>query len=84
MNATNVVPLKRGYKGIRDGEAAMTIIRNEIYGKDPVTLAAKVGVSESCIYAIRAGRTKWPRPTTFFQLLYVLDLEMIIRSRQDG
>lgn len=78
----NVVPIKtRAYAGVRDAEAAMDIIRDRLYGKDLSTLCKRVGVSQSCLYSIRAGRTKWPRHGTFFALLDVLDLEMIIRPR---
>lgn len=80
---TNVVKLQPRYKGVNNAEDAMTVIRNAIYEHgDPELLANRVGVSASCIFAIRAGRTKWPRPHTFFGLLSALDLEMIIRRRE--
>ncbi len=77
-----VVSLKRRYEGIRDAEAAMTVIRNAMYGHDAELLAKRIGRSLSCVHAIRSGRTKWPHHYTFFALLVVLDLEMIIRPRQ--
>ena len=71
------------YKGIKNAEDAMTVIRTAIYNHgDPEQLANYIGVSKSCIFAIRAGRTKWPRQTTFFALLNALDLEMVLRPRQ--
>ena len=80
---TNVVKIKtkREYAGVRDAEEAMQVVRNAMYPYDVVELARRVDVSKSCIWAIRSGRTKWPRPATFFMLLHVLDLEMIIRPR---
>lgn len=81
MAQNNVVPMTRTYRGIKDAEAAMNVIRHAMYPHDPEDLARKCAVSKSCIYAIRSGRTKWPRHSTFFQLLYVLDLQMIIAPR---
>lgn len=86
MSQTNVVqmvPTPRVYHGIKDAEAAMTVIRNAVDGfNDDYLLARRIGVSQSCIYYIRTGRTKWPRHGTFFALLAVLDLELVIRARQ--
>jgi hypothetical protein len=84
MTSTNVVKMvPRSYAGIKDAEAAMTVIRNAMYGHDVQMMAIRCGVSASCIFAIRSGRTKWPRSTTFFSLLYYLDLEMIIQPRSN-
>lgn len=69
------------YSGIHDAEDAMAVIRDAMYGKDIDIIARRVGVSVSCIRRIRSGTTKWPRPATFFTLLVILDLEMIIRPR---
>lgn len=80
----NVIKMPSRYRGIKNAEDAMTVIRNAIYEHgDAELLANRIGVSVSCIFAIRAGRTKWPRSHTFFGLLAVLDLEMIIRRRED-
>lgn len=79
---SNVVAIpRRHYDGVRDADEAMSVVRSHMYGHDPELLAKRVGVSKSCIWAIRSGRTKWPRSGTFFALLIVLDLEMVIRPR---
>lgn len=58
-----------------EGECLMTM-RLEMYKRDTYALAEAVGVSVACIYAIQSGRTKWPRPKTFFGLLNELGLEI--------
>lgn len=65
-------------KKLIDADAAMHVLRMEMYKHEYKTLAEKVGVSTSCIMAIRSGRTKWPRPHTFFGLLRELELEMYL------
>lgn len=86
--STNVISIphkpSRSY-GVRDAEEAMIVVRNAIYEHgDPELLANRIGVSVSCIFAIRSGRTKWPRSHTFFGLLSALDLEMSLRQRTTG
>lgn len=81
MSQSNVVKMERRYHGVHDAEAAMTVVRNAMEPHDVKWIAMKCAVSTGCIYAIKNGKTKWPRATTFFQLLYVLDLEMVIRPR---
>lgn len=85
MLGQNVVPITRTeprrYKGITSAEGAMDVVRRHMYGHDHKELASRCGVSVSCIFAIRSGRTKWPRATTFFMLLYVLDLELLVQPR---
>ena len=78
---TNVVKLPLAYKGIRNAEAVMNIIRTEIYASDIELLAVRVGVSKSCLFSIRSGRTKWPRHATFFALIDALDLELYLKHR---
>ena len=56
----------------------MNRIRLRMHWYDSAELAESVGVSKSCIYAIKSGRTKWPRGTTFFELCRALDLEVHI------
>lgn len=66
------------FKKLTNADAAMNVLRLEMYKHDYKALAEKVGVSKGCIMAIRSGRTKWPRPNTFFGLLRELDLEMYL------
>jgi hypothetical protein len=80
MSQANVTQLHT-YRGIRDAEAAMTIVRTAMHSFHYAELAESVNVSVSCILAVRSGRTKWPRSHTFFGLLRVLNLEMQIKQR---
>lgn len=68
-------------KRLDNEDAAMNVLRLAMYAYDTSDLSKKVGVSQSCIYAIQSGRTKWPRPNTFFGLLRTLDLEMHLIPR---
>lgn len=61
---------------IKNAESAMNTLRTEMYGHDIEHMAAVVDVSVACLYSIRSGRTKWPRPKTFFGLINYLNLEM--------
>lgn len=61
-------------------EDAMNILRLRMYSWDAKELAEATGVSLGCIYAIRSGTTKWPRPSTLFPLLQILGLEMYLRD----
>lgn len=67
--------------GLRDADAVMNVLRREMYEWGYKELAKEVGVSPACIMAIRSGRTKWPRPKTFFGLLEALDLELLVKKR---
>lgn len=95
MQKTNVVPLTKKEvmavrpkyaKKLNNEDEALMVLRHAMYATDTETLAKKVGVSQSCIYAIQSGRTKWPRPKTFFGLLRTLDLEMhlVPRGQNEG
>jgi hypothetical protein len=81
MTAANVIRMRMRSVGITNAEDAMTLIRDRLYGQDLELLSVRVGVSVSCLYAIRGGRTKWPRHATFFSLIDVLGLELILRSK---
>ena len=84
----NVVPLKRGpqpysyQKRLPDADAAMSVLRKEMQKHHAANLADRVGVSDSCIYAIQSGRTKWPRPATFFNLIEELQLDLYLVPRK--
>lgn len=47
-------------------------LRKDLYGVDVEMIANRVGLSKSAIYAIRSGRTKWPRETTMLTLAHIL------------
>lgn len=59
----------------------MNVLRMKMHEWHHEELSKRVGVSVSCIMAIRSGRTKWPRPATFFGLLDALDLEMVLGDK---
>lgn len=58
------------------GESAMFQLRMRMHEWAPKDLADQCGVGISCIYAIRSGRTKWPRDRTLFALIDALDFEL--------
>ena len=84
----DVVPLKRGpqpysyQKRLANADAVMNTLRMAMYGMHYKDLAEKVGVSYACIMAIRSGRTAWPRPKTFFNLIDVLELDLYLVPRK--
>lgn len=51
-------------------------IRADLYAMDLEILANKIGVSKSCLYSIRSGRTKWPRDTTLLTLIEIMNYEL--------
>lgn len=65
-----------------NAEEVMVVLRDQLYSYDLKLLAVRVGVSVRCLQAIRSGRTRWPRPTTFFSLIDVLGFELILRRKQ--
>ena len=70
---------------IQTREDMMLIIQREIeHHGEPKLLAIRVGVSASCIYAIKNGKTKWPRYTTFASLMDVLPIRLELRSYRDA
>lgn len=73
--------LKPNYtKKFNSADAVMSTIRWEMYDHDIKDMAAYIGVSPSCIYAIRRGKTLWPRPKAFFGLIEYLNLELTVRK----
>ena len=73
---TRVVEFKRGPTTYQIDSAVMFDIRMRMHDWHPSDLAEEMGVSVGCVYAIRSGRTKWPRGHTFFALLKALDIEL--------
>lgn len=61
---------------IKDRAALMDVLRRDLYNQDLETLSIRIGVSASCLYSIRSGRTKWPRHTTLLTLIHVLGYEL--------
>lgn len=61
---------------VDDREALMNAIRDELYQRDLELVANRIGVHKSTLFAIRSGRTKWPRHTTMLMLIHVLGFEL--------
>lgn len=61
---------------VTDRGALMEVLRRDLYSWDLVALANRVGVSKSALYAIRSGRTRWPRQETLLTLVHVLGYEL--------
>lgn len=58
----------------------MSDVRSALYEySDMVMLANRTGLSEGTLYAIRSGRTQWPRWTTLQRLLTPLGLEITLK-----
>lgn len=66
-------------------EQVMDMLRGKIYASehDYRVIARRCGVSESTIYAIRRGATRWPRPATFFALIEFFDLQLVLAEREE-
>lgn len=81
---SNVVKLMRWQQQdpVSCSDDAMNVIRLEMYKHDLAGLADIIGVTESCLYSIRSGRTIWPRPKTFFGLVNALGLRMYLVKEQ--
>jgi transcriptional regulator with XRE-family HTH domain len=69
---------------ITSGEQIMDAVRDELDGEPVATLAVRTGLSKSTIYAIRRGKTRWPRDYTLFALTYDLGLEVrVVKTRRN-
>ncbi len=66
-------------------EQVMDMLRSKIYASehDYRVIARRCGVSESTIYTIRRGVTRWPRPATFFALIEFFDLQLVLAEREE-
>lgn len=67
---------------ITSGSQMMEAVRAALDGEPVYTLAKRIGVSNSAIYAIRRGKTKWPRDYTLFALTLDLGLEVTVTRRK--
>lgn len=61
---------------VSNSEALMSAIRDDLALRDLKMIANRVGVHVSTLYAIRSGRTKWPRHTTMLILIDTLGFEL--------
>jgi transcriptional regulator with XRE-family HTH domain len=63
---------------VNDARSVMNIIRMDVYKHHPSAIAKAIGVSTGTIYAIRSGRTKWPRHETIFALAKYLGYRFVL------
>lgn len=55
----------------------MDALRDALYQHDDIErLSNRIGVHKSTLWAIRSGRTKWPRHTTMLTLIHALGFEL--------
>lgn len=66
---------------ITSGAAMMTVVRDAMHTEDVRTMARQTQLSKSALYAIRRGKTKWPRDYTLFAITTILGVEVIVRRR---
>ena len=57
-------------------EQAMVIVKLKMHNFNIREMAEDLDLSTSALYAMRSGRTKWPRGANLFKVLRYLDLEM--------
>ena len=62
---------------MKDG-ISLELLREELNKVILQDLADSLDLSYGCLYAIREGRTKWPRKKTLDVLLPALDLKMVL------
>lgn len=69
-------------KTIISADSLTVELRREMYAHDVDWLAAQAGVRTSTIYAIRSGRTKWPRGTTLFPILRAMGYTLVLKKER--
>lgn len=62
----------------------MNTLRLKMYDYDIKDIAEEIEVTIQCAYNVRNGKTKWPRPKTFFALLEFLGVEMHLYEVSSG
>lgn len=78
---TNVQPLIHRAALSHSRKEIMDVVRDELYASgDLKPIAEGLGLSVGTLYAIRSGRTQWPRHTTLFSLLPALGLGLYVRK----
>lgn len=81
-HARSIAPVPYYSKDVRCAEDAMQALRMRMHTVHPEDLATAIGVTASTIRAIRSGRTKWPRPATFFGLVNYLGMMIVLTERR--
>jgi transcriptional regulator with XRE-family HTH domain len=67
---------------IANGEEIMSMVRDALHNVRIYELSKRVGLSQSTIYAIRRGKTRWPRDYTLFAITYDLGMEIVVKKRK--
>lgn len=67
-----------------DAEAVMALLVKLLHGSEIPTIANRTGLSQSGLYRIRSGKTKWARDTTLFCLIHYFGLRMMIVPSNPG
>lgn len=78
--SAKILPLPEQARSFDTAEALTVRLRREMYHYDPKDLAEAAGVTVGTIYAIRSGRTKWPRGTTLFPILRAMGYVLVLRK----
>jgi hypothetical protein len=83
MSVTQLKTYRKGTaRKVTVAPEAMNLLRTRLYEHHPSDVAEDTGLCMGTIYAIRSGRTIWPRPGTFFALLEYLGLELWITDKR--
>jgi DNA-binding phage protein len=76
---SNVINFKSQTKN-QTAHEFMSLVRDALYEYgDMKRLSNHTDISVNCLYAIRSGRTKWPRWTTLQLMMKPLGLELTLR-----
>lgn len=67
---------------VASGADMMAVVRDALHGEDVYRLSKRIGVSTSAIYAIRRGKTRWPRDYTLFAINLDLGIEIFARRKK--
>lgn len=67
---------------VNSGHELMDVVRDAMTTENVRDMARLTQVSTSALYAIRRGKTKWPRDYTLFALGVILDLEITVTRRR--
>ena len=67
---------------VKNGVDLMDVVRKAMDGEDVHLLHRRIDVSKSALYAIRRGKTRWPRDYTLFALANDLGIEVQITRKR--
>lgn len=67
---------------VKNATSMIYDLRMEMYHYDASDIAESCGISLSCVYNIRSGKTKWPRGRTIFKIADYLGIEIhMVKAR---